>query len=302
MVSSMSLRAPGRFQWTGERPLPRPGARVASSGVTVTRPPREAAVEATAAAVAWLGQYLAAGPRYSAQLRRDAVADGLQLPALHRAATELAVVRTPASRWSTWGLPSTTDQTAERRCVICHEVLGLEQFRRPPTAGYPAGRLVPTCNECTAARSCRPETSAAVETETKRCSTCGVRRPLDMFSRSTSRRDGHECRCRSCRAVARRGDTPALAEAQVDRAASFAPDSAPAIALRRELVDARRSGLSFSEAWPTCMATALDNSADRERADWQDVFLETSSAWRAGFERTDAMAGHGALAILAEAA
>lgn len=50
------------------------------------------------------------------------------------------------------------------------------------------------------------------------------------------------------------------------------------------------------------MATALDNSAERERDDWRDVLLETHSAWRASYERTDAMAGHGALALLAEAA
>jgi hypothetical protein len=102
--------------------------------------------------------------------------------------------------------------------------------------------------------------------------------------------------------VARRGDTPALAEAQVDRAASFAPDSAPAVALRVELVTARRSGLSFTEAWPTCMAAALAVSAEREADDWRDTFLETSSSWRAGFERTEAQAGHGCLAMLAAAA
>jgi hypothetical protein len=126
--------------------------------VTVTEAsPREATVAATAAAVEWLADYLHDGPRYSAALRRDAVADGLQLPALHRAAGVLDVRRIQASRWSRWSLAEHAEATAEKRCTVCHEVLDREAFRRPPTPAYPAGRMLPTCGPCTDRRSCRPD-------------------------------------------------------------------------------------------------------------------------------------------------
>lgn len=229
--------------------------------MTTQASPREAAAAATVAAVEWLGQYLAAGSRYSAQLRRDAVADGLQLPALHRAATELGVQRIQAGRWSTWSLPAHAEAARDRRCPVCDEVKDREDFRRPPTAAYPVGRLLEVCSECTARRSCRTD-----------------------------------------RGVGSRVGSPVHVARQEDRVAGGAPDPAPAVALRVELVDARRSGLSFTDAWPSAMAAALAVSADREADDWRDVLLETHSAWRAAFEHTDAMAGHGALAILAEAA
>jgi hypothetical protein len=79
-------------------------------------------------------------------------------------------------------------------------------------------------------------------------------------------------------------------------------DPAPAIRLREELVTARRSGETFETAWDAAMATALETSVPRERDDWRDALLETSSAWRAGYDRHEALDHHQALAMLAAAA
>jgi hypothetical protein len=170
------------------------------------------------------------------------------------------------------------------------------------------------CDECTEARSCRPETKAVTKAGTKaaaeagtkagtkRCSMCGVRQPLDMFSRAAGRKDGRYPSCRPCRAVARRGDTPALAEALLDKTASFAPDPGPAVALRRELVAARRAGVSFEEAWLSGLAAAREAARPREIESWENVLWQTRGAWASAFHREVALAGHGALSTLAEAA
>jgi hypothetical protein len=254
-----------------------------------------------AEATAWLERLLHDGPRPSGEVRRDAEQAGLSPYYLSLASDALAVQRLNRGRHSSWALPQHHKiiDHVEKRCDTCGEIRPSEDFRRPPSPTHPRGKVVPACSECTARRSRRTDKDAA---QTKRCSACHVAQPLDMFSRAAGRWDGLYPSCRPCRNATRRGGTAALAEAQVDRAASFAPDSAPAVALRVELVDARRAGQSFSEAWPSCMAAALAVSADREADDWRDVLLETHAAWRAAFERTDAMAGHGALATLAEAA
>jgi hypothetical protein len=50
------------------------------------------------------------------------------------------------------------------------------------------------------------------------------------------------------------------------------------------------------------VAHALGTAAPRERDDWRDVLLETHGAWRAGYNRHEALDHHQALAMLAEAA
>lgn len=224
-------------------------------------PPREAAVAATTAAAEWLADYLAAGPRYSAQLRRDAVADGLQLPALHRAASALGVARIQASRWSRWSLAEHAEATAERRCVVCDEVKDREDFRRPPTPAYPAGRMLEVCGPCTDRRSCRTD-----------------------------------------RGIGSVVGTPVHIKRQEDRVASGAPDPGPAVALRHELVAARRAGVSFEEAWASGLAAAREAARPKELESWESVLWQTRGAWASAFHREVALAGHGALSTLAEAA
>jgi hypothetical protein len=254
---------------------------------TTQASPREAPAAATA--TAWLAAYLHDGPRSSGQLHRDAEQVGLSRYYLYRASEALAVQRLNRGPRSTWALPQHfVPEPVEKRCDVCGEIRDAEDFRRPATPTHPRGRVVPACSKCTAARSRRTD-------KLKTCRTCGHRQALDQFRRFARKRDGLDPQCRSCWAVAyRQGDgavTPPVPG-----------DPVVAIRLREELVAARGAGQTYAEAWPTAMATAVGAAAPRERDDWRDALLETSSAWRAAYDREDALDHHQALAMLAAAA
>lgn len=100
--------------------------------------------------------------------------------------------------------------------------------------------------------------------------------------------------------------SPNLVEAQLDqstrRMTPLPSDPQPAIRLRHELAAARQAGQTFTAAWDAAMAHALETSPPRERADWRDALLATSTAWRHAYDREDALDHHQALSTLAEAA
>jgi hypothetical protein len=80
-------------------------------------------------------------------------------------------------------------------------------------------------------------------------------------------------------------------------------DPAPAIRLREELAAARTVGVSFSEAWPAAVEVALGTvSAPKEHRSWETVIASTRDAWESAYDREDALAGHQAVGMLAEAA
>jgi predicted nucleic acid-binding Zn ribbon protein len=56
--------------------------------------------------------------------------------------------------------------------------------------------------------------------------------------------------------------------------------------LRERLAAARRAGISFDEAWPVALASAV-NTVQWEREEWQDVLASMVETWRAGWERRE---------------
>jgi hypothetical protein len=58
----------------------------------------------------------------------------------------------------------------------------------------------------------------------------------------------------------------------------------PAVRLRLELCAARRAGLSFEEAWPPAVDSAVAG-AGRSRRDWIEVLGQTRGAWERAYLR-----------------
>lgn len=135
--------------WNPSRAPPRRDLRSTAVTATATSPRAAAAGE-------WLASYLADGPRPSGQLHVDAEQAGISYYALYKGSDALAVKRINRGRWSTWVLPEHyVPDPVEKRCDVCGEVKGIEDFRRPAARGR--RRTMPACSACTALRSCRTD-------------------------------------------------------------------------------------------------------------------------------------------------
>jgi hypothetical protein len=64
------------------------------------------------------------------------------------------------------------------------------------------------------------------------------------------------------------------------------PANRPPVALREQLAAARRGGVSFDEAWPVALASAV-STVQWEREEWRDVLSGMVETWRAGWERRE---------------
>jgi hypothetical protein len=71
----------------------------------------------------------------------------------------------------------------------------------------------------------------------------------------------------------------------------------PPVELREQLAAARRAGVSFDEAWPVALATAVGTTR-WEREEWQAALSGTVWAWRAAWEHRDASRPENALTML----
>lgn len=58
----------------------------------------------------------------------------------------------------------------------------------------------------------------------------------------------------------------------------------PPVVLRERLAAARRAGMSFDEAWPVALASAV-STVQWEREEWRDVLAGMVETWCAGWER-----------------
>lgn len=61
----------------------------------------------------------------------------------------------------------------------------------------------------------------------------------------------------------------------------------PPVVLRDRLAAARRSGVSFDEAWPVALAAAV-TATQWEREEWRAILSGMVETWRAAWERRDA--------------
>lgn len=62
-------------------------------------------------------------------------------------------------------------------------------------------------------------------------------------------------------------------------------EPAPAAKLILRLLDARRRGARFADAWPDALDEALAQLEGEELDDWREAFDATADAWRAAYER-----------------
>ena len=98
------------------------------------------------------------------------------------------------------------------------------------------------------------------------------------------------------RSVTAASDAPCLL-AHIRRRAPVVVVRLPPVELREQLAAARRTGVSFDEAWPGALEAAL-SAARWERAEWLEVLSGMVEAWRAGWERRLATRPEQALAVL----
>lgn len=69
---------------------------------------------------------------------------------------------------------------------------------------------------------------------------------------------------------------------------NHAPDNGPAIRLRAMLEQDRKMGISFDPAWSNGVELVV-GSLDGMNADqWREAFMATKTAWRSGFDRSEA--------------
>jgi hypothetical protein len=74
----------------------------------------------------------------------------------------------------------------------------------------------------------------------------------------------------------------------------------PAAVLTAQLADARRSGVTFEEAWPEAFSAALAVAPNRwERREWANVLGSMVDTWRSAWERRPAPSREVALQGLA---
>jgi len=75
----------------------------------------------------------------------------------------------------------------------------------------------------------------------------------------------------------------------------------PAAVLLDQLAAARRRGEPFERAWPLARDAALATvEAPWESREWSEVLAETSSSWRASYERWPAPSREQALRLIRE--
>jgi predicted nucleic acid-binding Zn ribbon protein len=98
------------------------------------------------------------------------------------------------------------------------------------------------------------------------------------------------------RTVTAASDAPCLL-AHARRRAPVVVVRLPPVELREQLAAARRAGVSFEEAWPGALESAV-SAAWWERAEWLEVLSGMVEAWRAGWERRPATRPEQALAVL----
>jgi hypothetical protein len=72
----------------------------------------------------------------------------------------------------------------------------------------------------------------------------------------------------------------------------------PPAVLAARLLDARRAGASFCDAWPSALAAALENLQAGERLSWSAVLGGMVSTWRSAFEREPASEPEAAMALI----
>jgi hypothetical protein len=73
----------------------------------------------------------------------------------------------------------------------------------------------------------------------------------------------------------------------------------PPAVLAARLLDARRVGASFCDAWPVALASALAVTYTRaERLSWSAVLGGMVSTWRSAFEREPASEPEAAMALI----
>jgi hypothetical protein len=76
---------------------------------------------------------------------------------------------------------------------------------------------------------------------------------------------------------------------------------APAAILLEQLAAARRAGVTFEEAWPDALATALQSADRSERAHWREALSGTVDAWIDAWLRRPPQSGaERALLLLAD--
>jgi hypothetical protein len=75
----------------------------------------------------------------------------------------------------------------------------------------------------------------------------------------------------------------------------------PAVFLRGQLADARRRGVSFTDAWPDALRAALASAPNKcDRDQWSDVLndVEMIATWRSAYTREPASAPEHAFVLL----
>jgi hypothetical protein len=71
------------------------------------------------------------------------------------------------------------------------------------------------------------------------------------------------------------------------REVELAPDRRPAVRLRLALLESRRLGLTFAQAWPEDVRCALRGLVGRERDGWAEAFEATRTNWAATYTAED---------------
>jgi hypothetical protein len=70
--------------------------------------------------------------------------------------------------------------------------------------------------------------------------------------------------------------------------------------MREQLAEARRSGVTWADAWPAALSVALAMPQSRVRSEWQRVLLELRPAWMRAYDRQAPQASEAAIVLLAQ--
>jgi hypothetical protein len=100
---------------------------------------------------------------------------------------------------------------------------------------------------------------------------------------SPSAREARSASCRDCINARQRTRDAGSDLAEFSATVRRAPDPAPAIRLRVELLAARTIGMSFTDAFAVAVLTATAGMRRWERDQWTEVFQWARPWWRAAY-------------------